>query len=132
MVLTALGEDQATLELGGTHVVPIGELTRYWLGDFVMLWRPASSPVKALSSGMRGAQVRWLRESLQRVRGAQSDAPVSDVFDAELVGEVREFQRLHQLTVDGIAGVQTQIALAGAIAGSDAPLLSAADTHHGG
>jgi general secretion pathway protein A len=112
--------------------VSLGELSHYWLGDFVMLWRPASSPVKALSSGMRGAQVRWLRESLQRVRGVQSDAAVSDVFDAELANEVREFQRLHRLAVDGIAGVQTQIALAGAVAGSDAPLLSAADTHHGG
>ncbi|HYX73105.1 MAG TPA: AAA family ATPase [Steroidobacteraceae bacterium] len=132
VVLTALDDEQAHLDVGGGQAVSLGELSRYWLGDFVMLWRPASSPVKALSSGMRGAQVRWLRESLQRVRGAQSDAPVSDVFDAELAGEVREFQRLHQLAVDGIAGVQTQIALAGAIAGSDAPLLSAADTHHGG
>ncbi|HTL19228.1 MAG TPA: AAA family ATPase [Steroidobacteraceae bacterium] len=132
VVLTALDDEQAHLDVGGGQAVSLGELSRYWLGDFVMLWRPASSPVKALSSGMRGTQVRWLRESLQRVRGVQSDAPVSDVFDAELVGEVREFQRLHQLAVDGIAGVQTQIALAGAVAGSDAPLLSAADTHHGG
>ena len=132
VVLTALDDEQAHLDVGGGQAVSLGELSRYWLGDFVMLWRPASSPVKALSSGMRGAQVRWLRESLQRVRGVQSDAAVSDVFDAELAGEVREFQRLHQLAVDGIAGVQTQIALAGAVAGSDAPLLSAADTHHGG
>jgi general secretion pathway protein A len=132
VVLTALGDEQAHLDLGGGQAVSLGELSRYWLGDFVMLWRPASSPVKALSSGMRGAQVRWLRQSLQRLRGEQSDAPVSDVFDAELVGEVREFQRMHQLAVDGIAGVQTQIALASAVAGSDAPLLSAADTHHGG
>ena len=132
VVLTALDDEQARLDLGGSQAVSLGELSHYWLGDFVMLWRPASSPVKALSSGMRGPQVRWLRESLQRVRGAQSDAPVSDVFDAELAGEVREFQRVHRLIVDGIAGVQTQIALAGAVAGSDAPLLSAADTHHGG
>ena len=132
VVLTALDDEQARLDLGGTQAVSLGELSRYWLGDFVMLWRPASSPVKALSSGMRGAQVRWLRESLQRLHGVQGDAPVSDVFDAELAGEVREFQRLHQLAVDGIAGVQTQIALAGAVAGPDAPLLSAADTRHGG
>src|SRR6516225_2923574 len=132
VVLTALDDEQARLDLGGAQAVSLGELSHYWLGDFVMLWRPASSPVKALSSGMRGAQVRWLRQSLQRVRGVHSDAPVSDVFDAELTGQVREFQRLHQLAVDGIAGVQTQIALASAIAGSDAPLLSAADTHHGG
>jgi murein L,D-transpeptidase YcbB/YkuD len=81
---------------------------------------------------MRGPQVRWLRQSLQHLHGVHGDAQVSDVFDAELAGEVREFQRLHQLAVDGIAGVQTQIALAGAIAGADAPLLSALDTHHGG
>ena len=132
VVLTALDDEQARLDLGGTQSVSLGELSRYWLGDFVMLWRPASSPVKALARGMRGPQVRWLRESLQHVRGVQGDAPVSDVFDAELVGEVREFQRLHQLAVDGIAGVQTQIALAGTVAGTDAPLLSVADTHHGG
>jgi general secretion pathway protein A len=132
VVLTALDDEQARLDLGGAQAVSLGELSHYWLGDFVMLWRPASSPVKALSSGMRGAQVRWLRQSLQRVRGVHSDAPVSDVFDAELAGEVREFQRLHQLAVDGIAGVQTQIALASAVAGTDAPLLSAADTRHGG
>ncbi len=132
VVLTALDDEQAHLDLGSGQAVSLGELSRYWLGDFVMLWRPVSSPVKALSSGMHGAQVRWLRQSLQRLRGEQSDAPVSDVFDADLAGEVREFQRKHQLAVDGIAGVQTQIALASAVAGSDAPLLSAADTHHGG
>ena len=132
VVLTALDDDQARIELGGTRSVSIAELSRYWLGDFVMLWRPASSPVKALSAGMRGAPVRWLRQSLQRVNGIHSDAPLSDVFDAELAGEVREFQRVHQLAVDGIAGVQTQIALASAVAGADSPLLSVADTHHGG
>jgi hypothetical protein len=44
---------------------------------------------------------------------------------------VRDFQRGHQLSVDGIAGVQTQIALASAVAGPDAPLLSAAQPHGG-
>ena len=132
VVLTALDDEQAKLDLGGPHLVSIGELSRYWLGDFVMLWRPGSSPVKALSAGMRGAQVRWLRQSLQRLHGAASDAAASDVFDADLTTLVRDFQRQHQLTVDGIAGVQTQIALAGALAGPGAPLLSAADTHHGG
>jgi general secretion pathway protein A len=132
VVLTALDDEQARLDLAGAREVGIGELSRYWLGDFVMLWRPATSPVKALSAGMRGEQVRWLRQSLQRLHGLHSDSPVSDVFDADLTAQVREFQRQHQLTVDGIAGVQTQIALAGAISAPGAPLLSAADTHHGG
>jgi general secretion pathway protein A len=132
VVLTALDDAQARLELAGDRTVGLGELSHYWLGDFVMLWRPASSPVKSLSAGMRGEQVRWLRQSLERLHGSPLDAPVSDVFDGELTSLVREFQRQHQLVVDGIAGVQTQIALASAVAGPDAPLLSAVDAHHGG
>ena len=132
VVLTSLADEQARLELGGAQSVGLGELSRYWLGDFVMLWRPASSPVKPLWPGMRGAQVRWLRQSLERLHGGEADTSASDVFDAELAGQVRDFQRQHQLAVDGIAGVQTQIALAGAVAGPDVPLLSADQTHHGG
>jgi general secretion pathway protein A len=132
VVLTRLDDEHAQLDLGGPQSVGMGELSRYWLGDFVMLWRPASSPVKALSSGMRGAPVRWLRQSLQQLHGDHGTAPVSDVYDDQLASLVKEFQRAHQLTVDGIAGIQTQIALAAAVAPSDAPLLSAADTHHGG
>src|SRR5436305_2030919 len=107
VVLTALDEEQARIELGGTRSVGLGELSHFWLGDFVMLWRPASSPVKALSAGMRGAEVRWLRRSLQRLHGVADDAPVSDLYDAELAALVRDFQRRHQLAVHGIAGVPT-------------------------
>jgi general secretion pathway protein A len=132
VVLTHLDDEHARIELGGTtHDIGIGELSRYWFGDFVMLWRPGTSQVKSLSPGMHGPDVRWLRESLQHVRGEHSDGPVSDVFDADLANLVRDFQRQHRLTVDGIAGVQTQIALASAVAGSDAPLLYVADTHGG-
>ncbi|HUL17757.1 MAG TPA: AAA family ATPase [Steroidobacteraceae bacterium] len=133
VVLTALGEEEARLQLGGTHTVGLGELSHYWLGDFVMLWRPGSSPVKPLFAGMRGESVRWLRQSLQHERGLPgSSDPVSDVFDADLTAQVREFQRQHQLTVDGIAGVQTQIALAATQAAPNTPLLSANEIHHGG
>jgi general secretion pathway protein A len=132
VVLTRLDDEHARIELGGgPHEVGIGELSRYWFGDFVMLWRPGTAQVKSLSPGMRGPDVRWLRESLQHVRGEHSDGAVSDVFDSDLTNLVRDFQRQHRLTVDGIAGVQTQIALASAVAGSDAPLLYVADTHGG-
>ncbi|MEA3183108.1 MAG: ral secretion pathway protein [Gammaproteobacteria bacterium] len=130
VVLTALDDDHATVQLGGSsHDVSIGELSRYWFGDFVMLWRPGTSQVKSLAQGMRGDDVRWLRQSLQRVEGEHSDGPVSDVFDADLSKLVRDFQRQHRLTVDGIAGVQTQIVLASAVAPPDSPFLYLADAH---
>jgi general secretion pathway protein A len=132
VVLTALDDEHARIELGGGgHDVSIGELSRYWFGDLVMLWRPGTSQVKSLSQGMRGDDVRWLRQSLQRVEGGHSDGPVSDVFDADLSKLVRDFQRQHRLTVDGIAGVQTQIVLASAVAPAGAPVLYLADTHGG-
>jgi general secretion pathway protein A len=131
VVLTGLDDEHARLALGGPHAVGLGELSHFWLGDFVMLWRPASSPVKPLSAGMRGAEVRWLRQSLERLAHLDPSAPASDVFDAQLTGLVREFQRQHQLSVDGIAGRETQIALAAAVAGPGVPLLSAVDSHGG-
>ncbi|HEY2274566.1 MAG TPA: AAA family ATPase [Steroidobacteraceae bacterium] len=131
VVLTGLDDEHARLDLGGPHAVGLGELSHFWLGDFVMLWRPASSPVKALSPGMRGADVRWLRQSLERLAHLDAGASPSDVFDAELTGLVRDFQRQHQLSVDGIAGRETQIALAAAVAGPGVPLLSGADSHGG-
>ncbi len=132
VVLTALDDERAAIELGGgSRDVSIGELSRYWFGDFVMLWRPGTSQVKSLSQGMRGDDVRWLRESLQRLEGSHSDEPVSDVFDADLSKLVRDFQRQHRLTVDGIAGVQTQIVLASAVAPPDSPFLYLASAHGG-
>jgi len=132
VVLTALNDERASVELGGgSRDVSLGELSRYWFGDFVMLWRPGTSQVKALYQGMRGDGVRWLRQSLQRLEGVHSDEPVSDVFDADLSNLVRTFQRQHRLTVDGIAGVQTQIVLASAVSQPGAPLLYLADVHGG-
>jgi general secretion pathway protein A len=130
VVLTALDDEHATVQLGGSsHDVSIGELSRFWFGDFVMLWRPGTSQVKSLAQGMRGDDVRWLRQSLQRVEGEHSDGPVSDLFDESLRKLVRDFQRQHRLTVDGIAGVQTQIVLASAVAPPDSPFLYLADAH---
>jgi peptidoglycan hydrolase-like protein with peptidoglycan-binding domain len=36
---------------------------------------------------------------------------------------VEQFQRAHRLTVDGVAGIETQVALDAALAGPDSPLL---------
>ena len=132
IVLTSLGDERAKVDLGGqSHDVSIGELARYWFGDFVMLWRPATQRVKPLSVGMRGDEVRWLRQALQRATGATTEAPASDVFDAELSRLVMDFQRRNQLAVDGIAGVQTQIVLASAVAPPDTPLLRRASASGG-
>jgi len=131
VVLTGLDDDQARIDLGGTRAVGLLDLSRYWFGDFVLLWRPRTHHPKALSLGMRGEDVRELREHLDRLRGIQPPAPESDVFDAELGQLVREFQRAHRLAVDGVAGVQTLVVLNSATAEPHTPVLFASNIHGG-
>jgi general secretion pathway protein A len=124
VVLRALGEDTAQVQIGSqTASVSLAELTRYWFGDFVLLWHPGNQDVRDLSAGMRGAPVRRLREQLNRWSGAGSSASTSDEFDGSLVKLVEQFQRANRLAVDGIAGIETQVALDAVLATPDSPLL---------
>jgi general secretion pathway protein A len=126
VVLTHLDGEHASIELGNSpREVGDGELSSCWMGDYVMLWRPEAAPVQTLSAGMRGARVLWLRRSLERLDGVADRGPASDVYDAGLTRLVRQFQRNHRLTVDGVAGIRTQVTLAGALATPGSPLLTA-------
>jgi len=112
VVLTSLDDERARIDLGGEQrEVSIPAMSRYWFGDFLLLWRPPLAVVKALAPGMRGDDVRWLRDSLRAAQGLPAAPPGNDVYDDELAQLVQDFQRQHRLAVDGVAGVQTQIAL---------------------
>jgi general secretion pathway protein A len=127
VVLAALDDERAIVSLGGApRAVRLGELSRLWFGDFVLLWRPGVPDVKTLSFGMRGPDVLRLRRGLQRARGAEAELAPNSVYDAELVKLVEEFQRQHRLNVDGIAGLQTLVVLDTALAAPGSPLLDAA------
>jgi len=126
VVLSRLDDEHATIDLGGaSRDVPVTAASRYWFGDFLLLWRPPLAVVKALTPGMRGADVRWLRDSLRATQGLPIAPPGNDVYDDELTRLVQDFQRQHRLAVDGIAGVQTQIALDTALNATDSPTILA-------
>ena len=57
------------------------------------------------------------------MNGLPAEEPASDRFDASLVTLVEEFQRRNRLAVDGIAGVQTQVALDAALNDATTPFL---------
>ena len=123
VVLSSLSDESATFEFGGeSRQIPIASASRYWFGDFLLLWRPPMAVAKALSPGMRGAEVRWLRESLRTAQGLPA-APGSDAYDDDLTRLVQDFQRQHRLTVDGVAGVQTQIVLDTVIGATGSPTI---------
>jgi len=123
VVLKGLSDETATFEFGGqARAVPIAEASRYWFGDFLLLWRPPMAVAKSLAPGMRGEDVKWLRESLLAAQGLPA-APGGDAYDAELTRLVQDFQRQHRLVVDGVAGVQTQIVLDTAIRATGSPTI---------
>jgi general secretion pathway protein A len=126
VVVAGLDSEAAKLRLpDATRDISVASLSRLWYGDYLVLWRPQVAAPRALSAGMQGAGVRWLRSTLNTVHGRSSDSNSSDYYDEELVRMVEEFQRQHRLNVDGIAGVQTQIVLDTLNNTSGAPLLVA-------
>jgi general secretion pathway protein A len=126
VVLTALDDDYATLALGEKgQRIPLSEISRYWMGDFTLVWKPKITKPRELSLGMKGEEVRWLRRSLAAVRGAAESLDPLDVYDQSLAIAVQNFQRDHRLNADGIAGLLTQVVLDTALAEPGSPLLLA-------
>ncbi|HXV39528.1 MAG TPA: AAA family ATPase [Steroidobacteraceae bacterium] len=125
VVLAALDGDGARLLMGGAEArVPLAQLADYWFGEFLVLWRPQAGMLRPLRAGMRGPDVRWLRQGLEQLNGmpAGGDAP-DDLFDADLERLVEDFQRSRRLAVDGIAGLQTQLVLDAALGAPGTPTL---------
>ena len=130
VVLAALDDKMATLNLGEhDQRIALDEVSRDWFGDFTIVWKPKTSRTRALSVGMHGDEVRWLRRSLAALHGASSDPERGDLYDEELAIAVQNFQREHRLNVDGIAGLQTQVMLDTALAEPGSPLLFPTSPH---
>jgi general secretion pathway protein A len=126
VVVAGLDSAAAKIDLPERHIdVSIASISRLWYGDYLVLWRPQVSAPRALSAGMQGDGVRWLRHTLNSVHGRPLEEAPSDYYDEELVRMVEDFQRRHRLRVDGIAGVQTQIVLDALANSTGAPQLIA-------
>lgn len=103
--------------------VTTASLSRYWNGDYLLLWRPKVLDNKVLSLGSQGSEVLWVRRALAQLNNDSLSNPTNDVFDDELMVNLADFQRAHRLHPDGIAGLQTQVALDSATARDNSPTL---------
>lgn len=112
IVLSGLDNEHAFLSIGpDTYAVSMGQLGQYWFGDYLLLWRPQVDEVRQFIPGMRHQDVKWLRESLAAIQGQPVSPMDSELFDQALESRVRDYQRQRRLTVDGLVGYQTQIAI---------------------
>ena len=125
VLLTGIDAQHAQLRIGATAAeVGIADLSGYWFGEWLVLWKPSIQPIVQLHVGMRGRGVQQLREQLDRWSGTAAAPAPSAQFDQDLVHEVESFQRAHHLVVDGIAGIETQMLLDAALPAPGSPLLT--------
>jgi general secretion pathway protein A len=129
VVLIGIDDETVQLQIGARSAqVTIAELSRYWFGDYVLLWHPAVPAVTELSLGARGPAVRQLRAQLLQAQGLPAVSSASAVFDADLKQLVEAFQGAHHLPVDGVADIEMQLRLDAAVATPGTPMLRDAST----
>ena len=127
VALIGLTETEAQLLVNGSEItVPVADLTHYWFGQFMILWRPPNANEQQIGPGTRSPNVVWLRESLAEINKRNLEfTGDSEVFDDQLATLLIEFQRRHRLDADGIAGLKTQIIINSMLESNQSPRLKA-------
>ena len=125
VALVALGEDTATLSLGGQeYTFPVRDVDRLWDGEFILLWKAPPFGVRMIAVGMRGKDVGWLRSKLDELEGKESKVSRPEMYDEALRQRVRDFQRSRKLVPDGVIGEETLVHLSLAARDPGTPSLS--------
>jgi general secretion pathway protein A len=123
-VVTGVDADSMTLRFGRREErVAVADVSSYWFGEFLLLWRPTHGDQELLLPGTRNPAVAWLRSALSEVQSVPLNSDDPTYFDSTLRRQVQAFQRSRRLEADGKAGVQTLIAINSARALPDTPYL---------
>ena len=125
-LILVLGQDDYTahalLEGAGPHKVhvdvagqsialPRSELSRFWTGEFVAVWRVPVTIEAALRRGDAGPAVAWAKQGLHLLDGGSGGESGPAYFDAEMEERVRKLQLAYAIQADGIIGPETLFAL---------------------
>jgi len=124
-VLRHLEDRMAELMIGNEILrLDIGDIDRYWLGEFTLLLRLPPNRHLLLTAGDRNPDVVWLRQMLEAAQQVKLPSDDPEYFDVLLQRHVIDFQRRHGLAADGVVGKQTLIQI-NTHARGQVPLLSA-------
>ncbi|NQD36422.1 AAA family ATPase [Permianibacter sp. IMCC34836] len=109
--LVGMTEQRALIRFGQREAeLSLPQLQQLWSGEYQLLWQPPNGYSRPLSEGMSGPQIIWLATALASANGGTAGA-ASARFDNAMKLQVQQFQREHGLMPDGVAGVQTLIAV---------------------
>ena len=113
VVVSHFQDNTVTLDFSGQlFEFTRDEINEYWLGQFLLLWKPPLLPIPIIKVGIVNEAVVWVRKRLDIVEGVHSEPKIpSPRFDQALKQRIMAFQRQYQLNPDGIVGEQTLLAL---------------------
>ena len=121
VMLAAIEGETATCVIGNeTEIFDVNKIIRQWSGDHLLLWRVPSDYKGKLRPGRRGPLVAWLARELALAQGRTAQPGPEQVYNEDIVRQVKEFQRAKGLTPDGIAGLGTIAKLTAAAGGEPA------------
>lgn len=112
IVLQSLDGDVAQIKTdSGSVKVSFRDIEPYWFGDFRVLWRmPEYKTSDGFYSEESGEQL-WISSKMMELanRFAENTADEARIKRLDMVEQVRWYQGLRGLTVDGIPGAMTVI-----------------------
>ena len=130
VTLITVVADTANIRFGNEdRTVAIKDIESRWLGEYILLWQPPSDFDMIFPPGHDGPEVNWLRKNMAFINNSSFKEPASELYDADLVREVRKFQLAEGLVPDGIVGPQTLIHINTAVF-KDIPTLSGTGRKH--
>jgi general secretion pathway protein A len=90
---------------------PVGQVLASWDGYYLLLWQPPIKNTLSINPQQTSKSVVWLRKQFSGDGRLISEPEQADFFDDELKMQVLNFQKQHNLSVDGIVGLRTIIQL---------------------
>jgi len=115
VVASRASANSLVLTAGTTSIVVRDEeLSPFWFGDFLILFKPPAPDLKNIIPGQKGPEINWLRQAVAAALHVPP-TPGNDVYDKRLQSDVESFQKMDHLVVDGIVGQETQLLLDAAL-----------------
>lgn len=120
-VLLDMGESTAILQIGEQkQTVSLNTLARRWRGEFATLWRAPEGYSRTTEGGAKSPAISLLAQQLDQLEGLPASAQAANPanagqLDAALKQRLRDFQRTHGLTADGLPGPMTYMQLESAL-----------------
>lgn len=123
-VLRQVSGREAFFQLGDkTYHVQLDDIAPYWTGRYTLLWQPPPGYQGSIRPGRQGVDVVWVSEHMAAISGGEiENTKDNNIYNDNLVREIKMFQFENGLVSDGIAGKETLIVLS-TKAGNKGPVL---------